>query len=275
MALAKVGVSGLMIIRSMLLLVVSLYAVADEKQPAVEWAAPAGGWIYDGLTNKSDQARVAYPIPPIDRGAQSHRIAIEGKLKNLNGVRQPHTLVVNGNPLPLYTDDDGLFVRPYAFGSGSNSVALMSSSGERLQSVQFYDANAEKTPARIRLIMGWDDPGAEVDMHVITPDGQHAFFANPALSNGGGLDVDGVDGPGPEIFTMAAPVHGIYLVYVNYWGNLTEEGYNFNAQTNRNDMITTQIALVLNENTINEKRENFIVPLRTIGELQLVKTFRY
>jgi uncharacterized protein YfaP (DUF2135 family) len=112
-------------------------------------------------------------------------------------------------------------------------------------------------------------------MHVITPDGQHAFFADPVLSNGGGLDVDGVDGPGPEIFTMAAPLHGTYLVYVNYWGNLTGGGYNFNAQTNRNDIITTQITLVLNENTINEKRENFIVPLRTIGELQLVKTFRY
>ncbi|WP_241674389.1 YfaP family protein [Candidatus Methylobacter oryzae] len=269
MALAKMGVLSLM------LLVVSLYAVADDKSPAVEWTAPACGWIYDGLTNKSDQERVAYPVPPIDRGAQRHRIAIEGKLKNLNGVRQPHTLVVNGNPLPLYTDDDGRFVRPYAFGSGSNSVALISSTGERLQSVQFYDANTEKTPARIRLIMGWDDPGAEVDMHIITPDGQHAFFADPVLSNGGGLDVDGVDGPGPEIFTMAAPLHGTYLVYVNYWGNLTEEGYNFNAQTNRNDMITTQITLVLNENTINEKRENFIVPLRTIGELQLVKTFRY
>ena len=40
-------------------------------------------------------------------------------------------------------------------------------------------------------------------------------------------------------------------------------------------MITSQITLVLNENTVDEKRETFIVPLRAIGDLLLVKTFNY
>ena len=110
---------------------------------------------------------------------------------------------------------------------------------------------------------------------VITPDGQHAFWADPVMSNGGGLDVDSVDGPGPEMFSMTAPLRGTYLVYVNYWGNLGSQGYNFQAGSNQNEVITSQISLVFNENTVNERRETFVVPLRTIGELLPVKSFNY
>jgi uncharacterized protein YfaP (DUF2135 family) len=177
--------------------------------------------------------------------------------------------------LNLYTDDDGRFARPYAFGAGSNSVEVRSAEGQSLKRVQFYEANNLRTPAKIRVVLGWDDPKAELDLHIITPDGQHAFFAHTALTNGGGLDPDGVDGPGPEMFTMTAPLHGTYLVYVNYWGNFGDGGYNFEEASNQNEVITSQITLVLNENTVDEKRETFIVPLRAIGDLLLVKTFNY
>jgi uncharacterized protein YfaP (DUF2135 family) len=237
------------------------------------WQSPHNGWIYDGLTNKSETPRAAYPTPPIDRGTVRNRAIIAGRIKS--DLPQPHTLAVNGNPLPLYTDTEGNFVRPYAFGPGANGVSLSTSNGEQIKRVQFYDSNSSKTQARIRLVLGWDDPQAEVDMHVITPDGQHAFYANPILSEGGGLDPDGVDGPGPEIFSLAAPLRGRYLVYVNYWGNLNNNGYNFTPGSNRNDIITTQITLVFNEGTVNEKRENFVVPLRSVGQLQLVKEFVY
>jgi len=200
-----------------------------------------------------------------------------GAIVPLNGqdLNPSVALAVNGNPLNLYTDDQGRFARPYAFGAGSNSVEVRSSEGKSLKRVQFYEANNLRTPARIRVVLGWDDPKAELDLHIITPDGQHAFWARPAMSNGGGLDPDGVDGPGPEMFTMTAPMHGTYLVYVNYWGNFGSGGYNFDETGNQNEVITSQINLVLNENTVDEKRETFIVPLRAIGDLLLVKTFNY
>lgn len=244
-------------------------SLADE----LSWQGPHNGWVYDGLTNKSDTPRVAYPTPPIDRGRVRERAMITGRLKS--DRPQPHTLSVNGNPLPLYTDAEGNFARPYALGPGSNSLSLTTSDGRTLQRVQYYDNNKNRPQARIRLVLGWDDPQAEVDMHVLTPDGQHAYWAAPILSEGGGLDPDGVDGPGPEIFSLAAPLRGRYLVYVNYWGNLNNTGYNFTAGSNRNDMITTQISLVFNEGTVDEKRENFVVPLRSVGQLQLVKEFTY
>ena len=248
---------------------------AASEPAAAELSGPTGGWRYHGLLGTPDEVRVAYPTPPIDRGGQRGRSLIEGRLRGIDATRRAQTLAVNGNPLPLYADAEGRFARPYAFGAGSNSVAVMSAEGEVLRRAQFYEANALKTPARIRIVLGWDDPGAEVDLHVLTPDGQHAYWADPVMSNGGGLDVDSVDGPGPEVFTMTAPLRGTYAVYINYWGNLGAGGYNFDEGSNDRDMITTQISLVFNENTVNERRETFLVPLRAIGDLQLIKSFDY
>lgn len=267
-------VSARLASRTLLLWAFLLPAMVGAE-PSVSLQGPSGGWRYHGLNDGADEARVAYPTPPIDRGAQRGRSMIEGTLQNIGPLRAPHRLVVNGNPLPLYTDEQGRFARPYAFGAGSNSVELVAGEGQSLKRIQFYEANNLRTPARMRIVLGWDDPKAELDLHVVTPDGQHAFWSRPALTNGGGLDVDSVDGPGPEMFTMAAPLQGTYLIYVNYWGNMGSGGYNFEAGSNQNEIITAQINLIFNENTVNEKRETFLVPLRAIGELLFVKSFNY
>ena len=234
---------------------------------------PSNGWNYGGLTDRSEQASYAYPYSPIDRGAQRLRSRIEGDLKKA-GPRQPATLVVNGNPLPLYADEQGRYVRPYAFAAGSNSIEVRDGDGSRRR-VQFFEANAGRPQPQMRISAAWDDSQAEVDMHVITPDGQHAFWANPVLNGGGGLDVDSVDGPGPEMFTTTSPQHGSYHVFVNYWGNFGAGGYHFDENTREQPIITARISIILFENTLQEKRETFVVPLRKIGDLVLIKSFQF
>lgn len=248
---------------------------AAAEAPTVELQGPAAGWRHDGLRGDGNEARVAYPTPPIDRGGQRQRTLIEGRIRDLAQGAVPPTLVVNGNPMPLYSDQEGRFARPYAFGAGSNSIVVLDADGAVMLRRQFYEADTQRVPARIRIVLAWDDPAAELDLHVVSPDGQHAFWARPVMNNGGGLDVDSVDGPGPEMFTAAAPPRGTWLVYVNYWGNYGSGGYNFDADSNEQDVITTRVTLVFNENTLNEKRETFVVPLRTIGDIQLIKAFQY
>lgn len=241
--------------------------------PSAVVQRPAGGWTHNGLIETSQNLSYAYPNNLIDRGGQRHRTLIEGHLQLAGKTQRLPMLVANGNAMPLYTDAAGRYARPYAFGPGSNGVEVRDAAGRSIKRVQFFEANRQTTTARVRIIMSWDDPQAELDLHVITPDGQHAFFDHPVLTNGGGLDVDSVDGAGPEMFSMTAPQAGAYHVYVNYWGNFGDSGYHFDESTRQRDVITATITLVFDENTLAERRETFRVPMRKIGDLNLVRSF--
>ena len=271
----------------------------DAPASAQPLQEPPNGWRYSGLTEADQEATAAaYPFNLIDRGTQRGRTLIRGhlaeamrvlhgdlsagdenggqKVNGANGAkgprRGPPTLAVNGNPLLLYSDAQGAFARPYAFGPGSNGIELLDADGHSRQRIQFYEANTGRLRAEMRVLVAWDDPQAEVDLHVLTPDGQHAYWAHPTLTGGGGLDVDSVDGPGPEVFTITAARRGPYEFYVNYWGNFGASGYHFDENTRQKPIITCRITMVLHENTPDERRESFIVPLRKIGELTHIRT---
>lgn len=260
----------------------------------VQLDSPRGGWSVAGVLGDDEAPAQAYPYNLIDRGAQKHRTLIKGRLTALQRAhsqaaggqppapsgsagtsapprRQAYQLVVNGNPMPLYTGEDGRFVRPYAFGQGSNSIEIKGPPGSPGKRVQFHARHGQATAA-LRAILSWDDKQAEVDLHVITPDGQHAFWASPVLQGGGGLDVDSVDGAGPEMFSITAPQAGAYHFYVNYWGNFGNSGYHFDERTRTKPVITVRMTLVMHENTPREKRETFVVPLRNIGDLMVVRS---
>jgi uncharacterized protein YfaP (DUF2135 family) len=252
---------------------------AFAGEPPIE--SPRGGWNHGGFTDRSTESAVAYPYNLIDRGAQQGRALIRGRLdERLRAgktgeaeARKPPTLVVNGNPMPLYSGASGEFARPYAFGPGSNSIEIMDSAGESAQRLQFYEANSARPRAQLRAILSWDDDQAEVDLHVLAPGGQHVTWSSPLLEGGGGgMDVDSVDGAGPEIFSVTAPLRGPYLFYVNYWGNFGASGYHFDEKTRQKPIITCRITLVLYENTPDERRESFVAPLRKIGDLTHIRT---
>ncbi len=256
-----------------LLALFALGAAVGAQAGDITMQHPSGGWVYSGISDDSQQVSYAYPNNLIERGGQRNRTLIEGHLKQAASKRHPPTLVVNGNAVPLYTGDDGRFARPYALGAGSNSIEVRNVEGSAPKRVQFYEANRNKTQARVRVILAWDDPQAELDLHIITPDGQHAYFGEPVLRTGGGLDVDSVDGAGPEMFSMTAPMPGVYHVYVNYWGNFGASGYHFDEKTRQREVITARITLVFDENTGAERRETFVVPMRKIGDLTHVRSF--
>ena len=277
----------LLFIVTLCFLATPAFALQPDSKPIEE---PSGGWIYSGLDEaKAEATTAAYPFNLIDRGAQRGRTMIRGHLAEAmraipgnqddqsgqgtkGGRRPPPTLAVNGNPILLYSDVNGVFARPYAFGPGSNSIELLDANGHSVQRWQLYEANASRPRAQMRVILAWDDPQAQVDLHVLTPDGQHAYWAHPTLTGGGGLDVDSVDGPGPQMFTITAAQRGMYQFYVNYWGNFNASGYHFNEQTRQKPIITCRITMIIKENTPDERRESFVVPLRNVGELNYIRT---
>jgi uncharacterized protein YfaP (DUF2135 family) len=241
-------------------------AACAAQADTIDFSAPLNGW----RNSAGDEARytqdVHYPAVGVSTPeGQSVNALIAGHIKAAPKAKtgtSVGTLVVNGTPMPQRVEEDGSFSRPFAFGAGSNSVELRSADGTKKR-VQFYDAYAGKTHARLRIVLAWDTDGTDLDLHVVSPDGVHTFYADRVAPNGGALDVDVTTGYGPEIYSSAAPLHGTYLVYVNYYG----------SGNSGSDMTVAQITIITNEDTPNEKSETIRVPMRAAGELTLVKRF--
>lgn len=224
--------------------------------PAASVNTPAG---------QADTARIRGAIAATPKIAATPQIATtpqNGETQN----NQPATLVVNGVAMPLSSNEDGSFDRPYIFPSGSNSLEVRAPSGQARR-VQFYQQAGNETRPQLRIVLAWDSDNTDLDLHVITPDGEHAWYGNRVLSNGGAQDMDVTTGFGPEIFASPSPLPGQYLVYVNYFGGSTDEG--------TQPITTARVTLITHEGTADEKIDSTLVPMRAAGELNFVKRFSY
>ncbi|MDR3055657.1 MAG: DUF2135 domain-containing protein [Zoogloeaceae bacterium] len=178
--------------------------------------------------------------------------------------KAPATLVVNGNAMPIRLDETGAFARPYSFGKGSNSIEVRAEGGETLRA-QFYQTASGQAQARLRILLSWDTDGTDLDLHVITPSGKHAWYGERVIDSGA-IDTDVTTGYGPEIFSSPAPERGLYQVYVNYYGRGGEDA---------SELTTVRLTILSEEGTASEKRQEFAVPMRYAGELTLARAFVY
>lgn len=234
------------------------------------WAAPpdlqspASGWRHSRGERSGFQQSVNYPAASVNVADGTPESAlIRGHIRQQRKQAAPATLVVNGVAMPMRIEADGRFARPYAFGRGSNGVEVRTPDGERARR-QFYESDGSRPQSRMRIVLSWDTDMTDLDLHVLTPDGEHCYYGNRELNNGGALDVDVTTGYGPEIFASPAPLAGSYLVYVNYYGAGEQQ-----------NMTVARVAIISNENTPDEKQEVVDVPLRKPGELTLIRRFTY
>lgn len=241
-----------------------LALVTQTAMAQVTLDTPRGGWRNTANDEGGFMQAVNYPASSVNASGQPASALIRGHIANA-GKQKPGTLIVNGVAMPISTDEGGNFQRPYSFGNGSNSIEVRSGDGKHSKRVQFYDGYATKPRAKLRVVLGWDTDGTDLDLHVVSPDGAHVFYGNRVAANGGALDVDVTTGYGPEIYANTSPPPGTYLVYVNYYG----------SGSGNSDVTTAQVTIISNEGTVSEKRETVSVPMRKAGELTLIKAFVY
>lgn len=245
-------------------------AVAHAQAADIELDNPSAGWRRGTGEGATFTQPVNYPAVSVTTpDGQATTARINGRVATADPKR-PALLVVNGIAMPLKIQDDGSFDRPYAFSSGSNGVEIRNADRTASRAVQFHSGSEGDVPARLRVLLAWDSDNTDLDLHVVTPDGAHAWYGERVLANGAAIDVDVTTGYGPEIFATPTPLFGTYLVYVNYYGG----GYGADGDPAQ-DLTTASITVIAQEGTPNEKHETFLVPMRATGELTLVTQFSY
>ncbi|MGB8356007.1 MAG: VIT domain-containing protein [Chthoniobacteraceae bacterium] len=71
----------------------------------------------------------------------------------------------------------------------------------------------------VRIVMVWDADNTDVDIHVVEPSGEEAFYNNNRTASGGLVSRDIQDGYGPEEYMVRHAQKGGYGTFAQYYGS--------------------------------------------------------
>jgi len=122
------------------------------------------------------------------------------------------TRMMNVNP-------DGSFSQDIVLASGDNTiwVEFEDENGNVIGSTERVTLDAEIPVMDLKIILTWDSE-TDLDLHVFDPNGEECYFMHMTTAIGGSLDIDDLNGYGPETFTLQNAIPGEYtVVVVAYW----------------------------------------------------------
>ena len=73
-------------------------------------------------------------------------------------------------------------------------------------------------PVKIRIVLSWDADETDIDLHVLEPDGEEAFYGHRRTASGGFVSEDVTTGYGPEEY-MRKEGLGTFKVLSNYYAS--------------------------------------------------------
>ncbi len=104
----------------------------------------------------------------------------------------------------------------------------------------------------IRIVMSWDADATDIDLHVLEPGGEEAYYGNNRTQKGGLVSQDITDGYGPEEYLVRIAPTGKYTISTNYFAS--------NQQTVVGPATVTATVFT-NWGRANEKRETLTLRL--------------
>jgi hypothetical protein len=118
----------------------------------------------------------------------------------------------------------------------------------------------------VRIAMTWDADACDMDLHVIEPTGQEAFYGYNLTLAGGMVSRDFTDGYGPEEYMIHHALPGTYKISAVYFGT---------RQQDLQGPVTVQATVITNFGRANEKREAMTLRLSkesesaAVGEIKI------
>ena len=131
---------------------------------------------------------------------------------------------------------------------------------------EFDAAYRRDLPMKLRIVMSWDADETDIDLHVLEPNGEEAFYGNRRTAEGGFVSEDVTTGYGPEEYLKKELESGKYQVLSNYFAS---------HQTALTGATTVTATVYTDWGTADEKRQVLTLRLdkpkdkHLIGEVEL------
>ena len=130
----------------------------------------------------------------------------------------------------------------------------------------FDAAYRRDLPVKLRIVMSWDADETDIDLHVLEPNGEEAFYGHRRTAEGGFVSEDVTTGYGPEEYLKKELESGVYKVLTNYFAS---------DQTALTGPATVTATVYTDWGTAAEKRQVLTLRLdkpkdnQLIGEVKL------
>ena len=144
--------------------------------------------------------------------------------------------------------------------------ALAWPDGKKAAVPAFDAAYRRDLPVKLRIVMSWDADETDIDLHVLEPNGEEAYYGHRRTAEGGFVSEDVTTGYGPEEYLKKELEHGIYKVLSNYYAS---------HQTALTGATTVTATVYTDWGTAQEKRQVLTLRLdkpkskHLIGEVEL------
>jgi uncharacterized protein YfaP (DUF2135 family) len=94
--------------------------------------------------------------------------------------------------------------------------------------------------------MTWDTDNTDIDLHVVEPSGETAFYSHNRTTIGGLVSRDFTQGYGPEEYCLRKLMPGQYQIKAHFYGNRDQKLVG---------PTTLQATIITNFGRVDEKRE--------------------
>ncbi len=133
-------------------------------------------------------------------------------------------LILNERPMDIVVNR-GYFEQDVALVQEHNTILVEASNreGQVSRSPMITVSTVNVKPKDIMIILTWDKPHADMDLHVYGPGGGHTYYKTPSMYEsseaipGGQLEQDSKGNFGPEVYTQGKADTGTYQVKSNYF----------------------------------------------------------
>lgn len=175
-----------------------------------------GGFHVSGFAAEGESNGVIKIIKPINGWSGDRVIELVAEVTNQD-IKFVY-LVENGVERMVRVKEGNRVREKLVLSPGTNQIVVQANWEGKLYSdhVVLYSKVPKKD---IKIILTWDTDGTDVDLHVMNPSGEDCFYSNKETKEGGKLDIDIVNGYGPEVFTQADARVGEYIVTAHYYSS--------------------------------------------------------
>jgi uncharacterized protein YfaP (DUF2135 family) len=184
------------------------------------WCGPEEGLSITLGGNSLTGPNIIINSPSDGQTITSHSCVVEGSISPWPGNIQQTTIAVNGASTALSVDSDGYFSQEVGIRSGANTIRISAIS--LAEDTAEVNVTGDFSSEALWTKLSWNTDLNDIDLHLVPVEGANGlrddcYYGHMVSEWGAVLDVDDVNGYGPEHITAATLPDGKYKLFVYYY----------------------------------------------------------